>query len=335
MRAYLVGYEIWAELLSREPDSHHRKGWHPTSVFGTVGAAAALAHIHKLTPAQCRNALAIAASMASGLVANFGTMVKPLHAGRAASCAIEAVRLAARGLTGAPDIFEHHAGYLAALSPNNRANRQDAAPGLGTTLRILESGLSIKKYPVCYATHRVIDGVLDLANANDIDADNVREIRAQIGSTQASMLRNHAPLTGLEAKFSLEFAIASALVARKVGITELTDEFVATPAVRDAMAKIKISTVDTTCPIEPIFALNDEVAITMRNGSTLHSGEIRFARGNAMLPLKETELKAKFLDCVPAGTQVDAALLYGKLAKLPDLASLSTLADRSAGAPAY
>ena len=87
LRAYLVGYEVWAELLSREPSPYHVKGWHPTAVLGTVGAAAAVAHLHGLNVTQVTNALSIAASMASGLVANFGTMTKPLHAGRAAACA--------------------------------------------------------------------------------------------------------------------------------------------------------------------------------------------------------------------------------------------------------
>jgi aconitate decarboxylase len=325
LRAYLVGYEVWAELLSREPDAYHLKGWHPTAVLGTVGAAAAVAHLHRLSPGLCRNALALAASMASGLVANFGTMTKPLHAGRAAACAIEAVRLAAMGLTAAPDAFEHPAGFLAALSPGGRAERERPASGLGKQLRILESGLSIKKYPMCYATHRVIDGVLDLVNAHDLKAQDVRQVDATIGVAQASMLRNHAPMTGLEAKFSLEFAVASALVRRRVGLAELTDGFVAEAPVREAMGKVRIATVDTSCPIEPIFALTDRVVLELRDGRKLDSGEIRFARGNAKLPLKQEELKAKFLDCVAGADYLDAGALYQALSKLGEQGSLRKL----------
>jgi len=325
LRAYLVGYEVWAELLSREPDAYHLKGWHPTAVLGTVGAAAAVAHLHKLLPGDCRNALALAASMASGLVANFGTMTKPLHAGRAAACAIEAVRLAAMGLTAAPDAFEHHAGFLAALSPKGRAERERPASGLGKQLRILDTGLSIKKYPMCYATHRVIDAVLDLATAHDLQAQDVRQIDATVGVAQASMLRNHAPVTGLEAKFSLEFAVASALVSRKVGLAQLTDKFVGEAPVREAMGKVKIATVGTSCPIEPIFALTDRVVLELHDGRKLDSGEIRFARGNAKLPLKDEELKAKFLDCAAGADYLDAPALYRSLAKLDEQASLRQL----------
>lgn len=325
LRAYLVGYEVWAELLSRDPDPYHLKGWHPTAVMGTVGAAAAVAHLHRLSPEQCRNAVALAASMASGLVVNFGTMTKPLHAGRAAACAIEAVRLAAMGLTAAADAFEHPAGFLTALSPKGRTERERPASSLGKQLRILDSGLSIKKYPMCYATHRVIDAVLDLAAAHGLKAQDVRQVDATIGVAQASMLRNHAPVTGLEAKFSLEFAVASALVAGKVGLAQLTDNFVGAAPVREAIGKVRIATVDTNCPIEPIFGLSDRVVLELKDGRKLDSGEIRFARGNAKLPLKDEELRAKFLDCAANADFVDAGALYRALNKLGEQASLRQL----------
>ena len=331
VRAYLVGYEVWAELLSREPDAYHLKGWHPTGVLGTVGAAAAVAHLHKLPAADCRHALSLAASMASGLVANFGTMTKPLHAGRAAACAIEAVRLAAMGLTAAPDAFEHHAGYLAALSPKGRADR-DRPAHLGRELRILDAGLSIKKYPMCYATHRVIDAVLDLATAHNVNAADVRAVNASIGVAQASMLRNHAPVTGLEAKFSLEFAVAAALVARKVGLAQLTDGFVAEAPVREAMGKVRIATVDTHCPLEPVFALTDRVELELHDGRKLDSGEVRFARGNAKLPLRESDLKAKFFDCAAGAASFDASAVYEGLSTLGAQTSLRHIGSALAAA---
>jgi len=326
LHAYLVGYEVWAELFRREPDSYHLKGWHPTAVHGVVGAAAAAAYLNKLPPDQCRHAIALAASMACGLVANFGTMTKPLHAGRAAAAGIDAVRLAAAGLTAAPDAIEHHAGYLAALSPQGRADRESPAAGLGRELRVLDYGLSIKKYPACYATHRVIDGVLDLAREHRLQAQDVQEVRARIGVAQASMLRNHQPVTGLEAKFSLEFAVASALVAGKVGLAELTDEFVGRPAVREIFPKVRISTEDTRCPIEPIFALNDRVQLVLRDGRTLDTGDIRFARGNAMAPLATAELRSKFVDCAGRAGDIDGGALFDRLMDLRSVASLRSLA---------
>ncbi|HEY7760897.1 MAG TPA: MmgE/PrpD family protein [Burkholderiales bacterium] len=333
MRAYLVGYEVWAELIGRESDSHHAKGWHPTGVFGTVAVAAAVANLRGLGADRSRDALAIAASLAAGLTANFGTMTKPFHAGRAAANGIEAARLAQAGMTAAPDALEHAGGFLAALSPSGKVDRTRPASDLGKKLAILELGLSIKKYPMCYATHRVIDGVLDLARANRLAPGDVERVEATIGSTQAGMLRNHAPVTGLEAKFSLEFAVASALVAGKVGLAELTDEFVGKPMVRETMRKLSVATTETRCTLEPAFALTDRVAIKLRDGRTLDSGEIRFARGNAKLPLRDEELRAKFMDCAKSAAHVDAAALFERLTRLECLSAIAELAGRRISAP--
>ena len=139
LEAYLVGYEVWATLIAREPDQYHLKGWHPTGVLGTVGVAAAVSRIKKLDAKTASSALAIAASMASGLVSNFGSMTKPFHAGRAAANGIEAVRLAEMGLTAAPDVFEHPAGFLYAISPNNHANLKNEAAPMGSHLFILDA----------------------------------------------------------------------------------------------------------------------------------------------------------------------------------------------------
>jgi 2-methylcitrate dehydratase PrpD len=229
-------------------------------------------------------------------------------------------------MTAAADAFEHAGGFLAALSPKGNVDRTRPASGLGKRLAILEQGLSIKKYPMCYATHRVIDGVLDLARVNGVRASDVERVDATIGTAQAGMLRNHTPVTGLEAKFSLEFAVAAALVAGKVGLSELTDRFVAQPAVREAMGKLAIATTDTRCTFEPVFAFTDRVVLKLKDGRTLDSGEIRFARGNAKLPLRDADLHAKFMDCLGTVTHLDADALFERLATLESLGSIHELA---------
>src|SRR3954467_2731346 len=82
--AYAAGYETWAELVRRDPDQHHEKGWHPTGIFGAIGAAAACASLRKLDPEKATHAIALGASQSAGVMANFGTMCKPFHAGRSA-----------------------------------------------------------------------------------------------------------------------------------------------------------------------------------------------------------------------------------------------------------
>jgi 2-methylcitrate dehydratase PrpD len=139
------------------------------------------------------------------------------------------------------------------------------------------------------------------------------------------MLRNHLPQSGLEAKFSLEFAVASALVAGEVGLAQLTDEFVLRPEVQSTMQKVTTRTVDTSCPVEPMFAFADRVQVQLHGGRTLDTGDIRFARGNAKLPLTSDELKRKFLDCTSGARDVDVSSLYRNMAKLQSVADVRGL----------
>jgi 2-methylcitrate dehydratase PrpD len=324
MQAYVKGFEVWGELIARDQDRHHAKGWHPTAVFGVVAAAAAVASLRGMSAQQARHAIGIAASMAGGLIANFGSMAKPFHAGQAAANGIDAVNLAAAGMTASPDAIEHHAGFLAAISPAGRVDRSPCRQPLGTQSRIAELGLSVKKYPMCFATHRVIDGVLDLVRGKELRPGQVREVRATIGATQASMLRNHAPAGALEAKFSLEFAVAAALAVRKVGLAELQDAFVRREDIQALMPKVRIATVDTVCPQEPTLAASDRVVIEMDDGRVFDSGEIFETRGGLAQPLLPGELEAKFMDCTAGSGR--GGSLYRRLKQLESLADVAVLA---------
>jgi aconitate decarboxylase len=287
--AYVAGYETWAELVSRDADKHHGKGWHPTAVFGALAAAAAACRLGRLSPQQTANALAISASMAGGLVANFGSMTKPFQAGRAAQSGVLAARLAADGMTASTDALEHPSGFLAAFSPKGRV-RLDAELG---KLHILRYGLNIKRYPVCYALHRSIDAVL----ATNVKPEEVQAIEVRIGKLQAAMLRHSSPQNGLDAKFSAQFAMAAALIRRRVGLSELTDEFVRSEPVQALMRKVRVATTDESDPDEPLFAPYDYVSLDLTDGKKLKTREVRHAKGHARNPIGMEELRAKFDDC--------------------------------------
>ena len=302
--AYVAGYETWAELVLRETDKHHGKGWHPTAVFGAVGAAAAAAHLAKLDAQKTAHALAIAASMASGLVANFGSMTKPFQVGRAAQNGVLAARLAAGGMTGSPDALEHRSGFLGALSPKGNV-RLDGELG---EWQILRHGLNVKRYPVCYALHRSIDATLEKKPA----AEDVAAVEIRIGKLQAAMLRHSSPQTGLDAKFSAQFAMACALLKGRVGLAELTDEFVRSAPVQALMRKVSVATTDEADRDEPLFAPADQVTFRLKDGSTLRTRAVSHAKGHARNPVALDELRAKFDDCT-SGRQ---AALYERLARL-------------------
>ena len=301
LTAYVAGFEVWAELLAREPTPLHRKGWHPSAVLGTVAAAAACAKLRRLDAAGAATAMAIAASMSSGLVANFGTMTKSFQVARAAQSGVIAARLAQAGLSASLDALEHPSGLLAALSPEGKADR-DRPIAMPKEWHIVAEGLNIKRYPICYATHRSIDAALGLIERYDIKPDAVERIRVSAGATQLRMLRNGRPQTGLEAKFSMQFAMASALIARKVGLAELTDGFVRRPDVQAVFPRVALTANDETAA-GSAFAPADSVEITTKSGKTLNSGPVEYAKGSRQQPLSRNELFAKFADCLGADFQ--------------------------------
>ncbi len=322
--AYAAGYEIWALLEALEPEPYHERGFHPTAVFGTVATAAACARLRRLDAKKATHAIAIGASLASGLVANFGTMTKPFHAGRTAQSGVIATRLAAQGFTGATDVLEHRTGFMRAHSPSGKPRLDGKETGLGSNWRLPQYGVSVKRYPTCYGTHRSIDAMLDLVLQNDLKSDAVKEIRVRTGSTQKLMLRNSNPQTGLEAKFSMEFAMSSALVARRVGLGELTDEFVRRREVAANFAKVKITTTDEKAELD--FAPDDRVSVVLTDGRVIEHAPVTDAKGSWKRPMTREELKEKFLDC--ATRRLDkshASNLFDQLWSIAKLGSVREL----------
>lgn len=294
--AYVAGYETWAELVWREPDKLHGKGWHPTAVYGTVAAAAAAANLARLDAETTARALGLAASMAAGLVANFGSMTKPLQVGFAARNGVVAARLAARGATAAPDALEHPRGLLAALSPASRVRADDPLRA-GQRWQILIEGLNVKRYPACYAAHRAIDAALSLHERVAARLDEVEAIDVEIGRLQAAMLRFADPRSALDAKFSAQFAVACALLEGRVGLAQLRDAQLGAPALRALMAKVRVRPLDDADPEDPLFSRFDRVTVAMRGGERIASEPVARPKGHAQRPLTDDELAAKFLDC--------------------------------------
>jgi 2-methylcitrate dehydratase PrpD len=321
--AYVAGYEVWANLVDRETDVHHMKGWHPTGIFGAIGAAAACAVLRRLDAKQSGYALGLGASQSAGLMANFGSMAKPFHAGRAAQAGVMSARLAAGGFTAQPDVLEHPQGFLAAVSPKGNVDRERGVGDLGSTWSIVSERLNVKKYPTCYYTHRSLDAILDLLENEPLDAGNVKRVDVTISRENATVLRNHRPATALDAKFSIEFAMAGALVARKVGLTELDDDFVRREPVQSLFERVHVTPSEDYDPDSPGSAVTDQVAVTMDDGKRHESAAVRYARGHAQLPLADGELRAKFLDCLRYGRfEADAAAFFERINALETLPAL-------------
>jgi 2-methylcitrate dehydratase PrpD len=325
VRAYIVGYEVWAELFFREPDLLHDKGWHSTGVLGVVSATAALCCLRRLDIEQCISALSMSASLGSGVVANFGSEAKPFHAGQAAANAIDAVDLALLGMSSSPDAIEHPAGLLAALSPKGAVNLAPPSSGFGRELRLRELRLTFKNYPMCFATHRVIDCTIALAEHANIDAAAVARVHVHIGAAQAAMLRNHRPQSAVEAKFSLEFAIAAALVSRSIGLAQVSDDYLRRPDVRRLFECLDVTLRHSSRADQPSLAASDRVDIQLNDGSWLQGDEVAFARGDAFNPMTFADLRRKFDDCVLASGESERSALFHAMCHIDQVSDVRQL----------
>lgn len=324
LTAYMTGYEVWGEIARRDRQQHSVKGWHATGTFGAIAAAAAVSKLRGLDARKASHAIGLAASQACGLVGNFGSMAKPFHAGNAARIGVLSARLAESGMTAAPDIIEKAGGFLHAVSPAGEVDC-DSPEIFGREWWMLRHGLGFKLYPVCYGAHRSLAGMLELIAEHPFSADEVKEVHVVMGRGQMASLVNHDPKNGLDAKFSEEFVMAMAIMARRASLAEVADEFVARPDVRALMSKVRITTVDEVDPEHRTSPVNDRVSVLLKDGRTL---ERRFGhpRGHPARPIGRDDLWAKFSDCTSAAMAPPRArLLFDQLQALESVQCIAEL----------
>ena len=322
--AYVAGYEVWAELIRRDAN-YHRKGWHPTSVFGVIGAAAATAVLHRLPAERAAAALAIAASHAGGIGANFGTMTKPFHAGRAARDGVVSTRLAAAGMSAAADALESPQGFLTAFSPGSTPDRESPAR-VGTEWYLVHQRLCIKKYPTCYFMHRSFDATAKMLATHKIRPDEIVEIEVTMGKGQTGVLVNERPRTGLEAKFSEQFAMAAAAILGHMEVADLTDAVVQRADIQSFFPKVRLNPVDEYDPRDPAHSPTERVLVRLAGGKTLDTGAIAKIRGHAFDPLSQDELWDKFASCTArTHTKPESRQLFELLQSVDTLRSARDL----------
>jgi 2-methylcitrate dehydratase PrpD len=330
--AYVTGYEIWAELADREPDSLHQKGWHPSAMYGTLAAAGASAVLRRLDAERATRAIGIAASLAGGVVANFGSMTKPFHLGRTAQSGLNAVRLAQAGMTASIDAVEHELGFLRAVSPRGAVDIARPAQ-LGRRWLIEKFGINVKLYPMCFGAHRILDAMVDVCAAHKLSARDIAGVDAELSENSSKVLRNHRPQTALEAKFSGEFAMAAAAIAGSCGAGEVSDAFVARSDVQDFFRKVRIHPLTDKDPEEPTRSPFDRVRVTLSDGRVVESDPVYEPRGHFKRGVERDVLWRKFAQCADGAVdRARARALFDALQNLPRLANISDLRPRFASA---
>ena len=292
--AYVVGFELEARLGRAMNPRHYQRGWHCTSTLGTMGAAAAASRLLGLDGVSAGHALAIAASEASGLKENFGTMVKPLHAGLAARNGVVAALLARAGMTASAAAIDGPQGFLAAMG-SEQPSLEPCAADLGTRWEIVETGITVKLYPSCAGTHPTLDALLDLQRREGFRADEVEAIEIGVDPIVPTILLYDHPSSGLEGKFSMPFCAASALVYGSVGIETFDAARLTDAAVVAMQARVTMHVDPTLDPAAPSLT-QARVVVRLRDGRVL-SALANGARGYPDRPAGDEELATKFISC--------------------------------------
>ncbi len=302
--AYVVGFEVEAVLGRVMNRKHYEQGWHCTATIGTIGAAAAAARVYGLDAEATGRALAIAASEASGLKENFGTMVKPLQAGLAARNGVLAALFAREGLTASDRALDGPQGFLVAM----QSAGGDLAGGLdrlGRDWEIVDGGITVKLYPSCAATHPTIDTLLDLRREAGIGPAEVEAVEIDVDPVVPTVLIHDRPATGLEGKFSLHYCAAAALAFGHVDIDTFEPPAMQSPDVAGLVPRVTMRADERLGRDAPPLT---EARITLRltGGRTLERA-VRGARGYPERPASAAELDDKFLACAQRAVPPEAA----------------------------
>lgn len=327
--AYIVGLEMQAAVGRGVNRSHYDLGWHATSTIGCIGAAAACGRLLGLDTIRLGHAISLAVSMASGPKVQFGTMAKPFHAGLAAQHAVTAATLAHAGLEGRDTALEGKLGFLALYGGPNPPGWEQALSRLGKTLAIEELGIIHKLYPCCGSNHLVLDGVLALRQQHGFKADDVTAVNTVIGIGNRRNLMYDDPQNEMQARFSLQYCVAVALLNGRLKLADFTPQAIARPAVRRLLKLTSIRTHDAAQESASWEnRLPHSVEIILKDGRQLSISR-QHPRGSIQHPFEEADRVQKFRDCCEGSlTRESCEALRRDLARLRDLESLRTLTAR-------
>jgi len=293
VEAFVTGFEVECKMAEAINPDHYRRGFHTTATMGAFGAFAAAANLTGLGDEELRYGLGITASMASGIRVNFGTMTKPLHAGRAAMNGITAAALAGRGFTADPNALDGRWGFFQVLGGG--CDEEKLMGKLGDPYSILDPGATLKMYPCGSLGQPSMDALLEMVEMHGLTSENVREVRLRAGPNILEPLRYQAPVNELEAKFSLQFGLSSILLEGKAGLREYTDEFVNSPRVREMMRRVRTIN-DPEIAGMGTDKMRSVVEVELVDGRVLRR-VAEDARGTKEKPLRDEDVYRKFMEC--------------------------------------
>ncbi|MCH4096684.1 MAG: MmgE/PrpD family protein [Acidaminococcus provencensis] len=324
LEAVICGYEVMSRIgMGFGVSSHRNKGWHVTSTAGTFGAAAACAKLLDFTPEQFLAALGLAGTQSFGTWAflSDGATNKVLHPARAAASGLESCLLVLGGMRGSAHILDAKDGGIFPMM-SDEYNYSLVDKDLGKVYEILQ--VDKKPYPCCRSSHCVIDGVLALRRENHLQAENVESIQVStylVGLKQCGLSdTSKVPKLPTQAKFSIPYVAACALLEGSVGLNDFLPEKIQRPEIQALLRKVTVRE-DSAFTARYPDHWGCKVSITLKNGETLEK-VVKDASGSVYSPLTDSQLQAKVRTCCQ---KYDADWLNQLIDAILELDNLSTL----------
>lgn len=318
--AWMIGWEVTAQTmkvcLGPRGNELINRGWFNQGFQETLGVAALAARLMGLDVDQTRMALGHAASAMAGMMKNRGTDTKGFTAGSAAMHGVMAAELSAMGFTADRDILDGDIG-VARLLGLEQGDPQKMLDGLGSW-DLATRGSTIRLFACCGASHWSMDAMQRIVRDEAVAADDIESIVVEIPEFLTDMVPNHEPTTGLEAKYSLEYSLATIALDGRAGVNQFTDDAVQRPPARDLTSRV------TTVPMDD-GAYQSRVVVTLRSGEQ-HEATSNRAHGHPADPLTKEEIVAKFDECAasaPAAQRARVVDLCGRLEALDDVGELA------------
>jgi 2-methylcitrate dehydratase PrpD len=296
LAAYVAGFETECKIALGVHFYHYTKGWHPTATLGVFGAAAACSKLMKLSDEQTATALSIAASLASGIKANFGTMVKPLHIGHCTRNGMFAALLARDGFAAGDRVFEHKQGFFNVFNGEGNYDAAKILPAWGEPLDIVKPGIAIKQYPCCGSTHSALDAMLKLAREHKPAPEDIDRVDVWTHARRLEHTNRPEPKSDLDAKFSVQYCMVRALLDRRIAIEHFEGKAYEAPAVRKLLPRVHAAPYTTAqFPADNHFGA--EVRVALRGGKSLSARMDEPFGRTSDNPLPAGLLKEKFENC--------------------------------------
>ena len=294
--AYVAGFETECKVALGVHFYHYTHGWHPTATLGVFGAAAACAKLLKLPDDRTATALAIAASLASGIKANFGTITKPLHIGHCTRNGLFAALLARDGFTANANAFGHKQGFFNVFNGEGNYDAAKVLPTWGQPWDIVKPGIAIKQYPCCGSTHSALDAMLGLVREHKPSVDDIERVDVWTHTRRLEHTNRPDPKSDLDAKFSVQYCMTRALLDRKITIEHFDGKAYEDAAVKKLLPRVHAAPY-TAAQFPEDNHFGAEVKVSLKGGKILSAKVDQPFGRTSDNPLPASLLKEKFDNC--------------------------------------